>query len=77
MIEIKKNQKLEVQNLLSFRGKIKQSEVENIGKDMELKVSEVGAKRVGNPITATYSLEGDTLDFEMLLPVDRTVGDIG
>ena len=28
---------------------------------------------VGNPITATYALEGDEIDIELLMPVDNTI----
>lgn len=77
MIEIKKGQELEVRNVLSFRGKIKQKELENIGKDMELKVNGMGGKRAGNPITVIHSVEKNILDFEILLPVDKILGNIG
>jgi len=77
MIEIKKGQELEVRNVLSFRGKIKQKELENIGKDMELKVNGMGGKRAGNPITVIHSVEKNILDFEILLPVDKNLGNIG
>ena len=61
MLEIKENQELNVTNLLSYRGKLKQTELENIGKEMESYIQSAGAKRVGNPITATYELEGDEI----------------
>ena len=35
MIEIKMGQTLELDNVLSFRGKLTQSEVEQVGRDME------------------------------------------
>lgn len=73
MLEIKENQELNVTNLLSYRGKLKQTELENIGKEMESYIQCAGAKRVGNPITATYELEGDEIDIELLMPVDNTI----
>lgn len=73
MIEIKQKQVLEVHNVLSFRGKIKSAELESIGKDMELKAKGAGAKKVGNPITATFGIEGDILDIELLMPLDREI----
>ena len=54
MLEIKENQELQVVNLLSYRAKVRQAELENIGKEMEHYIQNAGAKRVGNPITATY-----------------------
>lgn len=73
MLEIKENQELNVTNLLSYRGKLKQTELENIGKEMESYIQSVGAKRVGNPITATYELEGDEIDIELLMPIDKSI----
>lgn len=73
MLEIKENQELNVTNLLSYRGKLKQTELENIGKEMESYIQSSGAKRVGNPITATYELEGDEIDIELLMPIDKSI----
>ena len=73
MLEIKENQELNVTNLLSYRGKLKQTELENIGQEMESYIQSAGAKRVGNPITATYELEGDEIDIELLMPIDKSI----
>lgn len=73
MLEIKENQELNVTNLLSYRGKLKQTELENIGKEMKSYIQSAGAKRVGNPITATYELEGDEIDIELLMPIDKSI----
>lgn len=73
MVEIKKNQELNIVNLLSYRGKVKQAEIENIGKEMESYIQNAGAKRVGNPITATYAIEGDTIDIELLMQIDMSI----
>ena len=73
MIEIKEGQKLEVNNLLSFRGKVRQDEIEKIGKDMESYVGRMGAKKVGNPITATFLVDNDLIDFEILIPIDISI----
>lgn len=73
MLEIKENQELNVTNLLSYRGKLKQTELENIGKEMESYIQSAGEKRVGNPITATYELEGDEIDIELLMPIDKSI----
>ena len=40
---------------------------------MENYIQNVGAKRVGNPITATYAVEGDMIDIELLMPVDKSI----
>ena len=73
MIEIKENQELIIANLLSYRGKVRHTEIEQVGKDMETYIKNVGAKRVGNPITATYAIDGDTIDVEILIPIDKGI----
>ena len=57
MTEIKTEQKLELNNVLSFRGKIKQAELEAVGKALEQEAVLAGAKVVGNPVSATYAVE--------------------
>ena len=77
MIEIKENQELELNNLLSFRGKIRQSELESIGRDIELKINEKGAKRVSYPVMATYGVNGEFVDMEVLVPIDKEIQNVG
>lgn len=76
MLEIKENQELNVENVLSYRGKVKQTELKSISNDMETQIQRIGAKRVGDAITATYGIEGDTIDVEILLPIDKNIGSI-
>lgn len=73
MTEIKTEQKLELNNVLSFRGKIKQAELEAVGKALEQEAVLAGAKVVGNPVSATYAVEQDEIDIELLLPIDREI----
>lgn len=73
MLEIKENQELNVNNLISYRGKVRQREIENIGKEMEAYIQNAGAKRVGNPINATYAVDGDMIDVELIIPIDRSI----
>ena len=73
MLEIKENQELKVESLLSYRGKVRQAEIENIGKEMESYIQNAGAKRVSSPMTATYAVEGDVIDIELLIPIDKNI----
>ncbi len=73
MLEIKENQELNVANILSFKGKVRQVELENIGKEMETYIQKLNVRRIGNPITATYSVEGDMIDVEILMQLDGIV----
>lgn len=73
MIEIKESQELNETNLLSYRGKVRQVELEQIGKEMDSYVQQMGAKSVKTPITATYAAIGDTVDIEILMPVNKVI----
>ncbi len=73
MIEIKENQELDIDNVLSYRGKVRQAELEDIGKEMEIYIQNSGAERAGNPVTATYGVEGDEIDIELLMPIDKKI----
>ncbi len=76
MCEVIENQTLEIEHMICFRGKVTNAELNEIGRDMEEAVKEAGAKRLGFPITATYGMEQGKVDVELLVPVDKAVGDI-
>lgn len=73
MIELLEEQTLELNNLLSFRGCVTQAEMEGIGKEMESFIEQEGACRAGNPVTATYGINGDKIEIELLMPIDRKI----
>lgn len=73
MIEILEGQTLEINNLISFRGCVTQTEIESIGKDMESFIKMQGACRAGNPVTATYGMNGNKVEIELLMPIDRKI----
>lgn len=77
MLEIKENQELYIEKLLSFRGEVKQSELESVAKDMEAHIKNTGAKLVGAPITTTFAIKTDLLDVEVLMPVDGIIASTG
>jgi len=70
MLEIKENRELNVANLLSYRGKVKQAELENAGKEMADYIQNAGTKRVGNPITVGYNV---TKKMDMLNPENTEI----
>lgn len=76
MHKIFTNQILEVHNLLSFRGKVKQSEFGDLSKDMEKKILAAGANKIGNPICATYGIEQEYIDVDALIPIDKKMESI-
>ena len=77
MIEIKTEQIFEMHNVLSFRGKLTENEVEQIGRDMELQIATMNAKRIGNPVMATFKIDGHIRDVEIIIPIDKKVDNIG
>ena len=44
-----------------------------IWKRMERYIHSSCAKKSGTPITATYGVEGNTIDMEFLMPIDRSI----
>ncbi len=72
MLEKRKSE-INVTNVLSYRGKVGKADLENIGKEMENYIQNAGAKRVWNPITATYAVEGDVMDVEIFMPLDKSI----
>lgn len=76
MIDIKENQKLDIDNVLSYRGKVRQAELEGIGKEMEIYIQKSGAERAGSPATATYGVEGDEIDIEFLMPIEMNNSEV-
>lgn len=63
--------------ILYFRGKISRSEMDKVGTDMEARINEAGAMKAGNPVTATFGIEGEYLDVEILQPINKNIGSIG
>lgn len=43
---------------------------------MENYIQNAGAKRVGNPITVTYAVGDDTIDIELLIPIDKSINSV-
>ena len=73
MVDILENQEFNATNLLSFRGEVKQADLENIGISMEEYITKSGAERIGNTITATFSIASDSIDIELLMPVNSII----
>lgn len=73
MTEITINETLEVNHILSYRAKIKMAEFNKVATAMEEKMRQRGIKRVANAITATFAVENDAMDMELLIPIDKKV----
>lgn len=48
-------------------------ELENAGKKMADYIQKAGAKRISNPITATYAVDGDMVDMELFIPINMSI----
>ncbi len=77
MAKILEGQTLEVEKMYCFRGKILQREAEQVGKDMEHTIAQLGAKMAAHPITAIYGIEGDQIDMEIRIPIDQEIPSVG
>ena len=77
MADIRSGETLEIKNLLSVRAKARPQEVEKMGSDLESQVKAAGAERIGYPITVTHGVEGDLIDVEILLPVNKAIPSTG
>lgn len=77
MIDINNNQELAIFKALTFRGIVREIELDGIVNDMERVLQKAGASRVGDIVTATFGVEGNRIDVELILPIDKNVGNIG
>ena len=66
---ISTKQILDKQNLISFRKKLRATELQAYAEKMMAYVEQCGAVKVGGGISATYAIEGDVMDVDMYLPL--------
>lgn len=75
MSEIIERQELIMENLLSFRGKITQKQMQEEMNRIGETLQSHGLKKNGAIVTATYAVEqsseGPLMDIEILVPIDR------
>lgn len=77
MVDIRSGETLEVENLLSVRDKFRQQELSRIASELETQVRAAGAEKTGYPISVTYGVEGEWIDAEILLPINKRIPSIG
>lgn len=77
MSEILKNQKFEINNVLSYREKMLEHKINQRAIMMKNFIKNEGSKCMGSPITATFGINVDNgnriIDVEILIPVDRKI----
>lgn len=76
-MNITENCKLELENVISFRGKVTQQQMSQIMKEMEQIIRDNLAEKNGPSVTATFSVENNGLqpimDIEVLIPLNKEV----
>lgn len=74
---VKENQELLLQNVLSFRGKVTQRQMQEEMMKIGQVLQNLGAQKNGPITTATYTVEQagneQLMDIEILVPLDRQV----
>lgn len=76
-MEITENNKLEMSNVISYRGKVTQQQMAQIMQELEQIIKENHASKSGPTVSATYAAENDgvqpIMDMEVLIPLDREI----
>lgn len=74
---ISEGQHLDMRNLISFRGKLKQEELSNVIQRMKCYADAQGATVVEGPLSVTYGVEqtelGTVADAEIMMSLDKEV----
>lgn len=76
-MNITENCKLEMENVISFRGKVTQQQMPQIVKEMEQIINENSAEKKGYSATATFAVENNgsqpIMDIEVLIPLNKEI----
>lgn len=76
-MKIIERETLEMQNVLSFRGKMTQQEFAAKSKEFERIMQDAGAKKAAPAVTTTFAVEqgptGPMMDVEILIPLDKQI----
>lgn len=71
------NQRVYLENVISFRGKVTRDEMEDIVQEVDFIILRNGARRASNRITVTHSVELDKkqikVDWELLVAVNKPI----
>lgn len=72
-MDIKEQMQLDAHNLISFRKKLHALELQMHMKKMLDYAASYGAKKVGSDISVSYAVDGELMDVEMYIPLDRKI----
>ena len=64
---------LEMNNVLSYRGKVTQQEMSAVMNEMQQIIKNSGAEKNGPAVSATFAVEQPMMDIEVMIPLDRMI----
>jgi len=67
---IETNQQLDMTNLISFKKKLRATELQEHVEKLITYISARGAKKLDGSISATYAVMGDVMDIEVMIPIN-------
>jgi len=70
---ITQHQQLEIHNLITLRKKAPAAEFNSHAERLMEYITAQGAKKTGGGISATYAVEGNMLDMELYIPIDKEI----
>jgi len=77
MCKINFNQTFEMDNVLTFRGKMTQAELNSVMNNIGKIIKESGASKNGCVVTSTFAIEAvnnqQVMDIEILVPLDKKI----
>jgi len=72
-LTVETNQQLHMTNLIAFRKNVRAAELHGYAEKMLAYFESHGAKKVGGSVSATYAVDGDMMDIEVYIPVDKEI----
>lgn len=79
-MEIVSNKKYSIENVLTFRGKVRQETINNITAKAGETIKKANLEIIGAVITAIHSIENDgsnqLFDFELIVPVSGVMASV-
>ncbi len=77
-MEIENHQEVKLHNLLSYRHKIKEEDIDNEFAEMATFIDENDLNQVGGIITTVHKLdrESDLLDMEIMIPIENSTDNL-
>ena len=72
-MHIETKQTLNMENMITFRMKVKAAELQMHMERLLAYAKSCGAIRIGNGVSATYAVDGDVVDIEVYIPINKRI----